>query len=119
MSSERLRVVLVEPWFGGSHAQWASGWVDASKHDVSIVSLPPGPWRWRLRAGALPLARSFEQHVDQHGKPDLIVVSGLVDVAQLIGFVWRSLSPSTPIVIYQHESQLVYPTVSGLSLIHI
>ncbi len=40
-------------------------------------------------------------------------MSGLVDVSQLLGFARRSIPGATPIVVYQHESQLVYPTASG------
>lgn len=98
---------------GGSHAQWAQGFQDSSSHEVALVSLPTGPWRWRLRAGAWPLAQQIRAHVHKHGSPDVLLVSGLVDVAQLLGFARNSLGFSTRVVVYQHESQLVYPTASG------
>lgn len=109
----RLKVLLVEPWMSGSHAQWAWGYQEASAHDVSIVGLSDGPWRWRLRAGAWPLSRRILEHISRNGVPDAVVISGLVDVAQLLGFVRRSLPAATPVTIYQHESQLLYPTVNG------
>ncbi len=105
-------VLLVEPWFSGSHRRWAEGYQHASAHDVSIVSLSEGPWRWRLRAGAVPLSADIGRHVAEHGAPDVLLVSGLVDVAQLLGLCRRDLA-STPVVVFQHESQIVYPTTSG------
>jgi len=108
-----VRILLVEPWETGSHLAWAAGYQSASRHDVHIVGLPGELWRWRLRGGALPLADMVSSWVDLHGQPDLLLVSGLVDVAELLGLARRSLSPEVAVVIYQHESQLVYPVADG------
>jgi glycosyltransferase involved in cell wall biosynthesis len=107
-----MRVLLAEPWFGGSHRSWAEGFAAASAIEVSIVGLPPTLWRWRLRAGAAPLADKIKAHIDQSRSwPDCLVVSGLVDVAALLGHL---RPPSDLLVVtYMHESQLVYPTVDG------
>jgi len=105
------RVVLAEPWFGGSHRAWAEGLARHSRHDITIVGLPDRLWRWRLRAGAAPLAAKIGEVIEQEGEPDLLVVSGLVDVAALLGHLRPS--PTLPVVTYMHESQLVYPTASG------
>lgn len=48
-----------------------------------------------------------------NGRPDVLMVSGLVDVSQLLGLTRRSLV-NTPVVVYQHESQLLYPTTSAI-----
>ncbi len=106
-------VLLVEPWFAGSHQRWAEGYRRVSAHDVSIVSLSEGPWRWRLRAGAVPLAADIGRFVSENGSPDVLLVSGLVDVAQLLGLARNHLDHSTPVVVFQHESQIVYPTQHG------
>jgi glycosyltransferase involved in cell wall biosynthesis len=105
--------LLVEPWETGSHLAWATGYRKASRHDVHIVGLPGELWRWRLRGGALPLAEKITAWIDTHGQPDLLLVSGLVDVAEMLGLARRNLSPDVAVVIYQHESQLVYPVANG------
>ena len=105
------RVLLAEPWFGGSHRAWAEGLARHSSHDISIVSLPPTLWRWRLRAGAAPLAEALAAEIARSGQPDVLLVSGLVDVAALLGHLRPR--PALPVVVYMHESQLLYPTVSG------
>ena len=33
------RVLLVEPFLGGSHRAWAEGWQQHSRHDVDILCL--------------------------------------------------------------------------------
>jgi glycosyltransferase involved in cell wall biosynthesis len=108
-----MRILLVEPWLTGSHLSWAEGYRDASGHQISIVGLPGRLWRWRLRGGALPLAEEVMTWIDLNGQPDLLLVSGLVDVAELLGLARRNLSPEVGVVVYQHESQLVYPVAEG------
>lgn len=108
-----MRILLVEPWLTGSHLAWAEGYRGASGNEVHVVGLPGELWRWRLRGGALPLAESITTWIDMHGQPDLLLISGLVDVAELLGLARRNLSPDVGVVIYQHESQLVYPVAEG------
>ena len=108
-----LKILLVEPWFDGSHRRWAEGYQQASRHDVHLLGLPGELWRWRLRGGSVPLADLIESWMKANGRPDALVVSGLVDVAQLLGLMRASLA-ATPVVIYQHESQLLYPTESAV-----
>jgi len=109
-----MRVLLIEPWFDGSHRQWAEGYQRFSGNEVDIVGLPGELWRWRLRGGALPLARLVADWVAEHGRPDVVLVSGLVDVAQLLGLARNALR-AVPVAIYQHESQIIYPTPSELA----
>ena len=108
-----MRILLVEPWETGSHLAWATGYQAASRHEVHIVGLPGRLWRWRLRGGALPLADKVAAWVNANGQPDLLLISGLVDVAELLGLVRRHIAPDVAVVIYQHESQLVYPIANG------
>lgn len=108
-----MRILLVEPWKTGSHLAWATGYQRASGHEVHVVGLPGELWRWRLRGGALPLAQKITSWIDTYGQPDLLLVSGLVDVAEMLGLARRNLSPDVGVVVYQHESQLVYPVVNG------
>ncbi len=108
-----MKILLVEPWLTGSHLSWAEGYKASSAHDVGIVGLPGELWRWRLRGGALPLAEKITTWIDMYGAPDLLLISGLVDVAELLGLARRNLPASVAVVIYQHESQLVYPVADG------
>jgi len=101
-------VVLVEPYYGGSHRAWADTWAHHSRHDISLITHPDEFWRWRLRGGAVTLAHEFGEHVEQHGTPDAVVVSGLVDVAAFAGHARRWLG-DRPVALYVHESQLLYP----------
>lgn len=108
----RLRVIVAEPWLAGSHRAWADGFAATSRHEVRVLGLPPGGWRWRLRAGAFPLAEQISGVVaEEDDWPDVLIVSGLVDVSSLLGHL--RLPPHVAVIAYMHETQLVYPTVDG------
>lgn len=107
-----MKVLVVEPWLAGSHRAWAEGYARSSTHEVRIVGLPGEQWRWRLEGSSLPLASSIREHIVGGYLPDLLLVSGLTDVAQLRGHLGRVLPPELPVVVYQHESQLLYPSES-------
>ena len=111
-TGEPLEVVVVEPWYGGSHRAWADGLVRHSKHQIRLVTHPDRFWRWRLRGGAVTLAAGLRSDIGAHGRPDVLVVSSLVHGAALLGLARRSIE-AVPVVAYVHESQLRYPTIDG------
>lgn len=101
-------VVVLEPWYGGSHRVWLDGWVARTRHDIATLTLPDRFWKWRMRGGAVDLASQFDAHVAAHGRPDVVVVSGLIDAAAFAGLARRSLA-TTPVALYAHENQVLYP----------
>lgn len=97
-----VRIAVVEPWGGGSHAAWAEGLRRYSAHDVTVLALPDQAWRWRLRASAPWFAA---QIAALRHAPDALLVSSLVDAAALRGLLGRDI----PMALYAHESQWAYP----------
>ena len=102
------RILLVEPFHGGSHGAWADGLLRHSRHDLVVVTHPGAFWRWRMRGAALTLAEAARGVVDAHGPPDVVLVSGMVDLARWLGLTRRFLGDPA-IVLYLHENQLMYP----------
>ena len=103
-----MRVLVVEPYLSGSHAAWAHGYARHSAHQMELVALPGRFWRWRLRGSAVELAERIEASVSAYGRPDVVVISSLTDLAALLGLARRSLL-GVPVVAYLHENQLAYP----------
>lgn len=99
-----MRILLVEPFFSGSHKQWTEAYRHHSSHEVEILSLPGRHWKWRMH-GAAPVMADQCRDLD---KPELIIASDMLDLA-----VFKALLPSSwtgiPIFIYFHENQLTYP----------
>ena len=102
------RVVLVEPYYGGSHRAWADGLVAHSRHEIHLVTHDAAYWRWRLRGSALTLAEDVEAVIDRHGPPDLLLATDMVHLAALVGFLRRVLGDAA-VALYLHENQLTHP----------
>ncbi|MEM8705816.1 MAG: DUF3524 domain-containing protein [Actinomycetota bacterium] len=105
------RVLVLEPFLGGSHQAWAEGWRARSRHDVELLGLEGRHWRWRMRGGAVTLAREVREA--DLGPFDVVVASNMLDLASfrglsdLVGATW---------IQYFHENQLTYPRQEGESL---
>ncbi|MEL6673424.1 MAG: DUF3524 domain-containing protein [Bacteroidota bacterium] len=99
------RILLLDPFMTGSHQQWAEGWQTHSRHDLHILGLRGKHWKWRMRGGAISLARKAEA-LDY--KPDLVVATDMLDVAAFTGLMRKDWG-SVPLAMYFHENQLTYP----------
>lgn len=103
-----MKILLVEPYFGGSHRAWAEGLAAHSVHDVHLLTLPDRFWTWRMRGGAITLAQQTGEWVAEHGPPDLILATDMLDVPQFLGQARRFVKDA-PVAVYFHESQFTYP----------
>ena len=101
-----MRILFLEPFYGGSHREFVDGLREHSRHRIDLESLPARLWKWRLRAAGLTLA----QRVAQPERYDLVVATGLLDLAQ-VRAVWGARTP--PLLLYLHESQVSYPVPPG------
>ena len=106
------RVLLVEPYLGGSHQAWAEGWREHSRHTIDVVGLPGRHWRRRMRAGAIALAPRVETWIADHGRPDVVAATNMLDRAGFLG-VTRGQLGAVPSVQFMHENQLSYPRRPG------
>jgi glycosyltransferase involved in cell wall biosynthesis len=100
-----LNITLLEPFFSGSHQQWAEGLKRHSSHDIQILSLPGRHWKWRMHGGAVALAKKFNE---LKKKPDLILGTSMLDLTTFLALT-REKSAGIPIAMYFHENQLTYP----------
>lgn len=100
-----MRILLLEPFFGGSHRQWAEGYQKHSKHQVTILSLPAHHWKWRMHGAAISLAQQF---LSSDLVPDLILATDMLDLASFLSLT-RSRTAGIPTAVYFHENQLTYP----------
>ena len=100
-----MKILLIEPYFTGSHKQWAEGFKLYSKHDVRILSMKGQFWKWRMHGGAITLAESFNQN---KWKPDLILCTDMLDLTTFLSLT-RKKTKNIPTAIYFHENQISYP----------
>ena len=101
----KMKILLIEPFFTGSHQQWAEGFQKHSSHDVQLLTLSGQFWKWRMHGGAITLANQFLAKKQQI---DLILASDMLDLNLFLSLT-RKQTANIPTAIYFHENQLAYP----------
>jgi len=97
-----MKILLLIPFYTGSHKAWANGFKEYSSHEVEIFHLPGRHWKWRMHGAAITFARML---TDSDFKPDRIFATDMLDVA-----LFRATAKiDVPIYTYFHENQLTYP----------
>ena len=101
-----MRFLFLEPFFGGSHRDFAEGLAAHSSHDLELVTLPGRFWKWRMRGAALAFLRKI---------PDLREFDGLLvtDLMSLTDFKALAGPDCPPALAYFHENQVDYPLGPG------
>jgi glycosyltransferase involved in cell wall biosynthesis len=103
------RILYLEPFDGGSHAQFTRALTAMEWAEWTTLTLPARHWKWRMRGAASYFAL---EHAAALARPyDLVFASAYLPLAELIGLV-PSLA-SMPRVLYFHENQLAYPVQEG------
>ncbi|MFQ5692183.1 MAG: DUF3524 domain-containing protein [Nitrospinota bacterium] len=103
----RRDVLLLEPFYGGSHRAFVDGLRRHSRHRVEALTLPARFWKWRMRGAAIVLAGRMK---GLRRRPDLVLASDMLSVADLKAL----LGPKAPpVLLYMHENQLSYPVPRG------
>ena len=100
-----MDILLVEPYFSGSHKTWAKGYQSFSSHNIQILSLPGKFWKWRMHGGAITLAKQF---MEMDFSPDLIIATDMLDLTTFLSLT-KSRTAHIPNAVYFHENQLSYP----------
>lgn len=108
--SNRLSILAVEPYYGGSHRAVLDGLVARIDADWTLLTLPPRKWKWRMRGAAITLADELNARPagDRGRGFDLVFASTFINLCeffQLSGGVLQGV----PSILYFHENQLVYP----------
>ncbi|XP_077947175.1 tRNA-queuosine alpha-mannosyltransferase isoform X2 [Gasterosteus aculeatus] len=102
MQSEGPRVLLVEPFYGGSHKQL----IDLLQQNISgcsVFTLPAKKWHWRARTAAL----HFSQTLPICPSHRVLFSSSVLNLCELVAL--RPDLAHLKKVLYFHENQLVYP----------
>lgn len=100
-----MKIILIEPFFTGSHQKWAESLQRYSRHDIKILSLKGRHWKWRMYGGAVTLA---EQFLNLKEQPDLILATDMLDLTTFLALT-RKMTHHIPTAIYFHENQITYP----------
>jgi glycosyltransferase involved in cell wall biosynthesis len=104
-----MKFLFLEPFYGGSHRDFADGWIKHSRHRFDLVTLPARFWKWRMRGAALYFAKKVQAPADYDG----LITSSLLSLSDLKA-LWGAYCPRA--LVYFHENQLSYPLPPGESM---
>lgn len=107
-----LRILAVEPYYGGSHRAVLDGLVERIDAEWTFLTLPARKWKWRMRGAAIGFASQLRAEHAAAGADaplyDVVFASTFVNLAELYGMAGAALA-GVPSIVYFHENQLVYP----------
>lgn len=101
-----MKILFLEPFFGGSHKDFALGFVAYSRHEVELLTLPARFWKWRMRGAAL----AFMAQIRDIRAYDLVFATDMMDITDFKALAGPDVPP---VVLYFHENQLSYPLAPG------
>jgi len=101
-----MKFLFLEPFFGGSHRDFACGLRDHSRHDITLLTLPARFWKWRMRGAALHFAREMPALQEYAG----LITTDLMSLSDLKMLLGARLPPT---LVYYHENQITYPLAQG------
>jgi len=98
--------LFLEPFFGGSHREFARGLISHSRHSIDLVTLPARFWKWRMRGAALYFVKKIPSLKSYHA----LITTNLMSLSD-----YKALSKTIfpPALVYFHENQLTYPLAPG------
>jgi len=101
-----MKFLFIEPFFGGSHRDFAESLIEHSCHKIDLYTLPARFWKWRMRGAALYFAEKITSPADYDG----LITTNLMSLSDL-KMLWGAACP--PALVYFHENQITYPLAAG------
>ncbi|XP_071417906.1 tRNA-queuosine alpha-mannosyltransferase isoform X1 [Pithys albifrons albifrons] len=98
-----MSVLLIEPFYGGSHKQLMDILQEELQEDCVLCTLPAKKWHWKARTSAL----YFMQTVPTSSNYRILFASSVLNLAELTAL--RPDLGKLKKVLYFHENQLAYP----------
>lgn len=101
-----MKFLFLEPFYGGSHRDFADGLAAYTRHRIELETLPARFWKWRMRGAALKLVQKLKNLHEFDG----LITTDLMSLSDLKALSGPEFPPT---LVYFHESQLSYPLAPG------
>ena len=108
MNKTDPHILLLEPYFGGSHRAFLEGLQKSLPFRFTLVSLPARKWKMRMQLAAPWMVDETIRLIEQGMKFDAILCSTFIDVATLRVLLSQK-GIFIPVALYFHENQFAYP----------
>lgn len=103
-----MRILALEPFYGGSHRAFLDSWIERSKHDFTLLTLPATRWKWRMRHAGVTFADEVRRLVDEGERWEILFATDMLNLAEFKGLAPPAVA-TLPSILYFHENQLTYP----------
>jgi len=105
------RVLILEPYFGGSHKLFLRGLQKTVAADYTLLALPARKWKLRMHLSAFWFIQELEKLAVEERRFDTVLCSTFVDVAVLRSLLCSlaGWNHNAGIHTYFHENQFIYP----------
>jgi len=114
------KVLLIEPYYGGSHKQFLQGIIKYIDADFLLLHLPARKWKMRMQLSAPWFVNKIKAIPERERWFDTVLMSTFIDVA-----VFRTLvsqipgwNPDIQFCTYFHENQFSYPGLLAKTTMH-
>lgn len=100
-------LLIIEPFYGGSHKQLVDIVSDIARNNgvtFDLLTLPAKKWHWRARVSSLCLSTSIQEG---NVKYQTLLCSSVLSLAEFVALC--PMLARCRKVVYFHENQLVYP----------
>ncbi len=101
-----MNILFVEPFYSGSHKQFADQLKSHSSHNIELLTLEGRFWKWRMYGAALTLGQIF---LTLDFKPDMIITTDMLDLPLFLSIIRSDPRSQCKIGVYFHENQVAYP----------
>jgi len=108
MVETKKHILLVEPYYGGSHKAFMRGLTAYVNLDFTLLSLPARKWKMRMQVAAPWMSEQIARLYKQGKRFNAILCSTFIDAAVLKSLL-ATAGIHLPIAIYFHENQFSYP----------
>ena len=114
------KVLLIEPYYGGSHKQFLDGLTDHLPGRFTLMSLPARKWKMRMQLAAPWFVKRLRSSSAQDNHYDIVLFSSFIDVAVFKALIrdvpgWN---PQCQFLTYFHENQFNYPGLLPKTSVH-
>ncbi len=108
MPMREHRLLMIEPYWGGSHRAFLEGLRRELGARCTLLTLPPRKWKMRMQLSAFWAAERIEKMAAAGERFDAALCSTFVDAAALRARLCRR-GIRLPLAVYFHENQFSYP----------
>lgn len=120
MNMCKKKVLLIEPYYGGSHKQFLEGIMKYVGGNYSLLQLPARKWKMRMQLSAPWFIQKIKEMPEGDRDFDIVLMSTFTDVAvfRALAPQIRGWNPDIRYYTYFHENQFAYPGVLAKTTAH-